>query len=141
MAIFYVDTSAIVKRYRREKGTEVIDELLEDPPLADRFYISFLSILELTSAIRRLSEAKNLNKGAAQEILARFHTDVQERFRVWPLDNEIVALAVSLVNAHSLFVSSDRELVDAAQARDLVTLDPTVADALARLAEVRRSEC
>lgn len=102
MAIFYVDTSAIVKRYRREKGTEVIDELLEDPPLADRFYISFLSILELTSAIRRLSEAKNLNKGAAQEILARFHTDVQERFRVWPLDNEIVALAVSLVKEHSL---------------------------------------
>jgi len=66
MAIFYVDTSAIVKRYRREKGTEVIDELLEDPPLADRFYISFLKFMQRFS-VTRLAEYFDIIRGVIRE--------------------------------------------------------------------------
>ena len=53
MPLFYLDTSALVKRYRTERGTEVVEQLLANFPPEDRFFTSFLSIIELTSAILR----------------------------------------------------------------------------------------
>jgi hypothetical protein len=32
MAVFYLDTSAVLKRYRTEKGTDVVDALYESQP-------------------------------------------------------------------------------------------------------------
>ncbi len=51
MTVFYLDTSAIIKRYRRESGTDLVDQLLESPRAEDRFCTSFLTVLELTSGI------------------------------------------------------------------------------------------
>jgi len=163
MPVFYLDTSAIVKRYRREKGTEIIDQLLVDPGEADRFYTSFLSVLELTSAITRLSKAGELSKSVASELLARFHEDTEQQFRIWPVDDEIIGSAISMSKEHALrsadaihlatavtissllpgantaLVSSDRELIKAAEARHLVTIDPLEKNASGRLSEFRRA--
>ena len=57
---YYLDTSAIVKRYLQEQGTEVMDRLLDGTAPDNRFYTSWLSILELTSAILRLANGGQL---------------------------------------------------------------------------------
>jgi hypothetical protein len=43
MPLFYLDTSALVKRYRTEQGTEVVEQLLTNFSPEDRFFTSFLS--------------------------------------------------------------------------------------------------
>jgi len=161
MPLFYLDTSAIVKRYRSETGTEVIIQLVDNANPDDRFYTSFLSILELTSAIMRLVRGGQLSKATAGEILARFRVDVQEIIQVWPLDNEIVAGAVQVVEEHRLrsgdaihlatvnaldlisaedsviVVSSDDELVDAARAAAFDSLNPMTAESVHHLRQLR----
>jgi predicted nucleic acid-binding protein len=162
MAVFYLDTSALVKRYRTELGTEVVEDLLSNPSQQDRFFTSFLSIIELTSGILRLAKGRQLREETAQEILARFRADVHELLRVWPLDEDGAAAAVTVVQQHRLrsadaihlataeaigslvpdarvvMVSSDRELLDAAEAAGLTPLDPQASDAGERLRQVRR---
>ena len=163
MAVFYLDTSALVKRYRKERGTEVIVELLENPGGDDRFYISFLSILELTSGVMRLVTGGELREGTAKEILARFRYDIREIFRVWPLDQDVVGRAVSVVEEHNLrsadaihlatalsihdaapaaqllLVSSDRELLQATLHSSISSLDPQHADARQQLTQLREA--
>ena len=51
MTYCFFDTSALVKRYYPESGTETVDELVEDP---DRVVIiTTLSVVETASAFRR----------------------------------------------------------------------------------------
>ncbi len=164
MPVFYFDTSAIVKRYRREKGTEVIDDLIDNPREEDRFYTSLLSPLEFTSAVTRLSSAGEISKKAASEVLARFHKELREQFRIWPVEEEIIVAAILLVREQGirsadaihlatavtisslsrgspmLFLSSDRKLIETAEAKGLAAIDPSEQNALQRLAELRRSE-
>ena len=161
MAIFYLDTSAIVKRYRQEQGSEVIAQLLENPPSEDRFYTSFLSVLEFTSAILRLARGGQFREELAGEILANFRIDVRDIFMVWPLDNDLVNEAVSVVFENSLrsgdaihlataislhnsargpqvvMVSADIELLDGAEASALAILDVREADAIQTLEKIR----
>ena len=73
-----------MKRYRSEPGTEVVEMLLKNPRSEDRFFLSFLSILELTSGILRLAKAGQLRDATATQIPARFRSDVLELYKSGP---------------------------------------------------------
>jgi len=162
MPVFYLDTSALVKRYRSEAGTEVVEQLLKNPRPEDRF---FLSILELTSGILRLAKAgqlRQLRDATATQILAQFRSDVRELYKVWPLSEEVAVSAVAVVEQHKLrsadalhlaaaqtiaglapgaltvMVTSDRELLTAAEAVRLGVLDPQASGAAEKVKELRR---
>ncbi|MBI4499141.1 MAG: type II toxin-antitoxin system VapC family toxin [Chloroflexi bacterium] len=161
MPLFYVDTSALVKRYRVEQGTDVVNLLFQDLLPEDRFYTSFLTALEMSSAFYRLVGAGQLREIEARQVLARFRRDLLDEFHVWLLTNDVVAAAEPLVETYRLrtadalhlasalaviglvpttpavMVSSDRELLRAATAAGLTVLDPTDADALNRLRQIR----
>ena len=49
MPLFYVDTSALVKRYHVELGSDQVDRLFADP--AASLVTANLAITELTSAL------------------------------------------------------------------------------------------
>lgn len=141
MVLFYFDTSALVKRYWPEQGTEVVDRLVEGRTAEERFVTSFFSILEVTSAAHRLMGAGLLPTSVGQELLARFRREIQESFAVWPLDETILEGAVRVVaqyrlkaadaihlatalavasaarGAETVLVSADRELCTAALRR------------------------
>lgn len=162
MAIFYLDTSALVKRYRSEPGTEVVEELLSEPSPDDRFFVSFLSVLELTSAILRLVRGGQAREDTANEVLASFRRDLHDLLEVWPLNEGIAIAAVSAVERHRLrsadalhlataqtiaalapgarvvMVSSDRELLDAAEAAGLTPLDPQARGSGESLRQIRQ---
>ena len=148
MSIYYLDTSAIVKLYVDEPGTEVMDRLLDGISSDDRFYTSWLSILELTSVILRLAKGGRLAPEAADPILARFRNDIEETIRLWPLEDSVLSAALVVVERHALrapdaihlatatsifglapeseavLVSSDRELLEAATQSGMGILDP-----------------
>ena len=84
MPVFYLDTSALVKRYRSAPGTEVVEQLLKNPRSEDRFFLSFLSILELASGMLSLAQAGQLRDATATQILAQFRSDVLELYKSGP---------------------------------------------------------
>ena len=115
----------------------------------------------MTSGVLRLARGGQLRGDTANRILARFRLDVRELFRVWPLNEQVAADAVTVAEQHKLrsadaihlaatqqiasaasgarvvMVSSDRELVDAAQAAGLAALDPQASGSAAKLKEVK----
>lgn len=148
MPVYYLDTSAILKRYRNEQGTEAVDRLFESPHDDSQFYISLLTILELTSSILRLVKGGQLSQNVADDILARFREDIPGIVQVLPLTDAILNSAVVVVEQHQLrsadaihlatassifslapelegvMVSSDRELLSAAGNSGMGVLDP-----------------
>ena len=148
MPVFYLDTSVILKRYRDEQGTEVVERLLSEHGPDDRFYTSFLSVLEVRAGISRLVRSGQLDRTFAGHLLATFHEDTQRILQLWPLDNSILSAAVDVADRHGLrsgdaihlataasifrlapqeqrlLVSSDRELLEAAVDSGMEVLDP-----------------
>ena len=51
MPIYYLDTSALLKYYIQEPGTDFMVELLESNAARDQFLTSTFTLLELSSAI------------------------------------------------------------------------------------------
>lgn len=49
MPLFYVDTSALVKRYHLEQGSDQVDRLLADPDAG--LVTANIAVTELTSAL------------------------------------------------------------------------------------------
>lgn len=65
MALFYLDTSAIVKRYRTEVGTELVEALFNERLPTDELTSSFLAVLEVTSVVHRLLTAREIREDIA----------------------------------------------------------------------------
>jgi len=107
--------------------------------------------------------SRQLDDFYARHILARFRQDRRDRLGVLPLDNTVVVTAISVVERYRLrsgdaihlataltvssltpstllvLVSSDQELIRAARAAGVTTLDPTDGDAIPQLARLRPS--
>ena len=139
--IYYFDTSAIVKRYHRENGTERIDKIVDGE---DEIYFSTIGIAETISALRRLRSSKIITEGQYERITGIFFNDMENRYVPIPFDDSNVMNAISLIERHNLrtldafhlsaaltikdmepiFVSSDRKLLNAAQEEGFATLNP-----------------
>jgi len=161
MAIFYMDTSALVKRYWPEQGTDAVDEIFGHPAASDRLVTSFLTILEATSAVHRLTTSGRFADALADEILARVRRDLEELVTVWPLDNVVGAQAIQVIEQHRLrsadaihvatalaiasadsgrflvMVSADREMCSAARSAGLRVLNPLEHDAIKEIEAAR----
>ena len=62
MALLFFDTSALVKRYYEEPGTETVDTLIEGDKT---IVISSLSVVETVSAFRRkYNRTASLKRGS-----------------------------------------------------------------------------
>lgn len=59
MELLFFDTSALVKRYYEESGTDVVDELIEDER---EVIISSLPVLETISAFKRRANTVDLSE-------------------------------------------------------------------------------
>lgn len=57
--IYFLDTSALIKRYVQEKGSNIVDNLMES---ADEIFISAITRIESISAARRLLKERSLSK-------------------------------------------------------------------------------
>lgn len=144
MANLFFDTSALVKRYHDEPGTETVDALIEG---GDGVVISSLAIVETASAFRRKYNQGHVEKESMELLLAAFFREALEDFQIIPMEESIVQFSFDLVLDADLrtldslqlaaalsigadddtvtFVSADRALVSTAESRGLNALDPT----------------
>ena len=147
MALYYLETSALVKLYVREPGTERLLRLATARE-AHRFAILALSQVELRSAVRRRERAADIGKKLAVQILDRFELNLAIRFLRQAVSDAVIDVASTLIDRHPLraydalqlagclvlrstasekpvFICADQTLLKAAEAEGLALIDPT----------------
>jgi len=144
----FVDSSALVKRYRNEAGSPSVADLFNR---ADRIIISRLTALEVSAALVRRGRVAGVLPGDVIATLAILDRNTQNSFHVVELDSVVINRAVLLTRRYGLraadaiqlssalftndetrpaqliVLASDKELNTAAAAEGLKTLDPTEA--------------
>jgi predicted nucleic acid-binding protein len=148
--VAYFDTSALLKRYVTEAGTEWISGLLSstDAPLV---FTSHLTVVEATCAFARRVREGNLSPQALDNLLRLFDYDVAYRYHILDLGPATIDAARELAFQQPLraydavhlatawlanrelvradkppltFFSADVRLVDIARATGLLTDNP-----------------
>lgn len=83
MSLLFFDTSALVKRYATEPGTEEVDDLIEGD---DTVVISSLSIIETVSVFRRKYNREQISERAMNELLSKFFEEALTEFIIAPME-------------------------------------------------------
>lgn len=146
MTDYYLDSSALVKRYADERGSIWIRQIT-DPDAGNSILLAEITLAEVAAA---LAAKQRMSEGSTEEQRARglslFLQDCDDRFLLVPVDRTVVDRAVELTQAHSLrgydavqlataltagailqaenmpapiFVASDKDLLIAAKAETL----------------------
>jgi predicted nucleic acid-binding protein len=99
---YYVDSSALVKRFVRETGSAWVRRLTRRKP-ATIIYIAHITAVEVTCAVaRRRKGTPPLAPRRASSILHRFRQHLTARYIVVEVTPELLDDAIRLGNAHSL---------------------------------------
>ena len=145
MPLFYVDTSALVKRYHIEPGSEQVDRLFTDPMAV--LVTANVAITELTSALDRKCQEGALTSDGLMQILAVAARDVLAEFWLLELDRSHIrqsqqlilrhhlrtldalhlAVLLSIKDLHPVLVASDLRLLQAAGQEGFDLLNPEAA--------------
>jgi predicted nucleic acid-binding protein len=146
MQLCFLDASALAKCYLLEAGTARVVELMGR---ADRIVISRWSLVEVASAAARRARAGDVAPVLLERLLQSLDEESRSAFAVVEVGGAAIARAMDAVRKHALraadaiqlacalisrgdmgsrvsfvFVSSDRELNDAAAAEGLSIVDP-----------------
>ena len=146
MASVYLDTSALLKLYIAEEGTDRVIEAAEGT--ADgRIAILVLTPLEARSGIRRREREGDISSANADQVLGKIEDDCSTLFLTQPLSSPVMEEAARLIDRHPLraydalqlagclfvreampepvtFVCADARLCEAASNEGLTTLNP-----------------
>ncbi len=163
MTIFYVESSALVKRYLPERGSEVADQLLDGRTDSEFLVVSILSALELKSVFARLVKGRRITDAESRELLANFWADRTKLSSILPFDNVLIEEAGHHLDRHPVktldaihlaavfrmretaqrsghrlvVVACDQEVLDACRDEQIDVLDPEVDGASQKLKAIR----
>lgn len=101
MALYYLETSALVKLYVREPGTERLLRLVSRTN-NHRFAVLTLSRVEFHSAIRRREREGDIDPSLGRRLLNRFGEHMETKFVKQVINDSVLDIAASLVDQHPL---------------------------------------
>ncbi len=96
--IYFCDTSAIIKLYHAEIGTDYMESIFDDNQCA--IMISELTLVEFDSSVSKKVRTGNISASAKNEAIKNFKIDCQNRFLVNPLDSRIIRSARKIINKY-----------------------------------------
>ncbi len=100
MTSFYVDTSAIAKRYlTTEQGAAWVANLTS-ASAGNVIILTDLTVVEMCSVLARLVEDSKLSTLNAAKMKRQFLSDVRREYLVFPLDKQILRRARDLPSKH-----------------------------------------
>jgi predicted nucleic acid-binding protein len=150
VALYYLETSALVKLYVYELGTERLVGLTAGSA-GHRFAILSLAQVEFRSAIRRQQRVGEISGSEADALIDSFHRHLEGRFLVQPFTESLLDVALALIDGYPLkgydamqlagylmlrsisgaeepvFVCADQTLLSAARNEGCPILDPSSA--------------
>lgn len=149
MTAYFFDTSALVKRYAVENGSDWVQAVAADA--GNDIYIAAITTVEVASAVTRKVRGRHVTQADADHIFRWFDLHCEREYSVVPLQNKDLDQARTLVSTHGLraydavqlsvclalqklraehegppitLVSSDKELNDAGGKQGLVVANP-----------------
>ncbi len=101
VAVYFLDTSALLKRYVPEIGTSWMQSIT-DRQNQHLIIIAQITWVEIYSAIARRQREQSLSGTEAQQISTAFNLHWNEQYFTIPIDSSIIQLAAQLVQQHPL---------------------------------------
>ena len=101
MASYFFDSSALVKRYVYEAGTDWVTSLI-DPTAGHEIFVARISGVEVVSAIKRRERAGTTSRQDAQEAISNFRADFAAFFTVLEISASLISEAMSLAERYDL---------------------------------------
>src|SRR3954451_114832 len=101
MAVFYLDTSAILKRYKSEKGSDAVDEIYKNVAGVTRVTSEF-TCLEFEAVASRACEGKLILEETYRAMLGAFANDLTDSISLVSLDGYILKDAIGIARTYSL---------------------------------------
>jgi predicted nucleic acid-binding protein len=148
---YYLDASAVVKRYADEAGSAWVRQLT-DPQARHTILLAELTLAEVAAALAAKHRAPSgITQEQRDRALSRFLQDCEEHFVLLSIDRSVIDRAVDLTQRHRLrgydamqlatvliagetlvaqnlpspiFIASDEDLLAAARAEHLVSENP-----------------
>lgn len=146
MRVYYLDTSALVKLYVQERGSEEMVRLA-DPASSHTLVVLALTRVEFRSAVRQRERVGDISPELAKALIGRMEVHLQNLYMVQLTTEAVLEEAAALVDRHPLraydavqlagclafrssaqeapaFVCSDRQLLSAAEEEGLRVFNP-----------------
>lgn len=100
MADYYLDTSALVKRYAREVGTPWVLGLIEP---GNNIRIVSITGAEMIAAFHRKARVGEISGGAAAQASENFKEDYRGEYQIVEIpSDDVIESAMSLAETHNL---------------------------------------
>lgn len=101
MATYFLDTSAIIKRYIFEQGQSRVLSLC-NPAQAHDLYISQAALVEVVAAICRRAREKSISITERDRLITLFRQDSEQGYNSWPVTTGLYNAAGNLCRSHRL---------------------------------------
>ena len=150
-AVFYLDASALIKRYSPEPGSEILDHLFE-PPARDRLIATIWAVTETAAALNRKNNDAQIPASDFDPLIERLLQE-SEWLHQPKADSDDARQSLALIIEHNLnatdglhlqvvlklrrllnlledeivLVAADQRLLRAAEAEGVPTLNPETA--------------
>jgi predicted nucleic acid-binding protein len=98
---YFVNSSALVKRYFQEDGTAWLRRLTRRAT-GRRIYLARITTVEVIAAVARRRKGRTLTAAKASSILYRFRQHLAGRYTLIDISPALLNEAMRLANAHSL---------------------------------------
>ena len=101
MALYYLETSALVKLYVYEPGTERLLALTAGDA-GHRFAILSIAQVEFRSAIRRRQRGGEIPASVADELVESFRRHAEGKFLIQPFSDSLLDVSLALIDGYAL---------------------------------------
>ena len=117
MTAYFLDSSALVKRYISETGSAWI-QLLTDSQTGNLLFITRITWVEVISAFARRQREGSLTSADVALVIQTFRSDLNTQYQVIELDAKLAVSAGQLVNQYPL------RAYDAVQLASVLRIQP-----------------
>ncbi|MBI4019017.1 MAG: type II toxin-antitoxin system VapC family toxin [Candidatus Aenigmarchaeota archaeon] len=162
MPFYYLDTSAWVKRYITENGSDFVDQLFDGKMSNEKFLTSIYTGLEMQISLQRARHMRKIDLLDFNRIMRNYgHDVVTDNVEIVSIDDDIIRsasvlsgkypklgegdtihLATALDLEYSegndlIMITADRDLLEASIAENLFSLHPVYNSSRRELRRIR----
>jgi uncharacterized protein len=120
VSLFFLDTSALAKRYFLEAGTTWMRNVIA-PSMGNQIIIAELALVEFASVVARRERMAAISQQRASNIRSRFVHHTGREYTVILIDSAILSHARRLVRKHPLRALDSIQLACALQSRRVIS--------------------
>ena len=124
----YLDSSAIVKRYIKEQGTEIMDILFEDAEAGHiNIFFSVWNIGEVLGIFDRYKRRKLINESEYKEVVGKFTKEFMklanfQYLDVVPLHTNVITDAIEIILKYHVYEADAIQIVSSMQSNSEIFL-------------------